>query len=175
MWILRQIVLVTGESAGNCVVREVRALREPHPEGSIYRASRDVNTSWLHSGGSRTLHFSVCVILFKVRIQSLTMIGKSVCIFQYVTFSLCKFKETKGIETYWSICAEISTPLCLFYKNIPCVLLNIGRVVLVSNETNTDVRMYIEEFILIEIWIHCCTKLKWFGMEITVVYKQIQQ
>ena len=40
------------------------------------------------------------------------------------------------------------------------VLLNIGRVVLVSNETSTDVRMYIEEFILVEIWIHCCTKLK---------------
>ena len=29
----------------------------------------------------------------------------------------------------------------------------------VSNETNTYVRMYIEEFILVEIWIHCCTKL----------------
>ena len=29
----------------------------------------------------------------------------------------------------------------------------------VSNETNTDVRMYIEEFILVDIWIHCCTKL----------------
>ena len=28
----------------------------------------------------------------------------------------------------------------------------------VSNETNTDVHMYIEEFILVEIWIHCCTK-----------------
>ena len=23
-----------------------------------------------------------------------------------------------------------------------------------------DVRMYIEEFILVDIWIHCCTKLK---------------
>ena len=40
------------------------------------------------------------------------------------------------------------------------LLLNIGHVVLVSNEANTDVRMYIEEFILVEIWIHCCTKLK---------------
>ena len=29
----------------------------------------------------------------------------------------------------------------------------------VPNETNTYVRMYIEEFILVEIWIHCCTKL----------------
>ena len=35
-------------------------------------------------------------------------------------------------------------------------VLNIGYV---SNETNTDVRMYIEEFILVEIWVHCCTKL----------------
>ena len=29
----------------------------------------------------------------------------------------------------------------------------------VSNETNEDVRMYIEEFILVEIWIHYCTSL----------------
>ena len=36
-------------------------------------------------------------------------------------------------------------------------LLNIGYV---SNETNTDVHMYIEEFIPVEIWIHYCTKLK---------------
>ena len=35
-------------------------------------------------------------------------------------------------------------------------LLNIGYV---SNETNEDVCMYIEEFILVENWIHCCTKL----------------
>ena len=40
------------------------------------------------------------------------------------------------------------------------MVLNFGRVVLVSNETNTDVRMYIEEFILVDITIHCCTKLK---------------
>ena len=46
------------------------------------------------------------------------------------------------------------------------VLLNIGSIRIyilmtghVSNETNEDVRMYIEEFILVEIWIHCCTKL----------------
>ena len=39
-------------------------------------------------------------------------------------------------------------------------LLNIGCVVLVLNQTNTDVCMYIEEFILVDIWIHCCTKLK---------------
>ena len=30
----------------------------------------------------------------------------------------------------------------------------------VSNETNEDVHMYIEEFILVEIWIHCYTKSK---------------
>ena len=33
-------------------------------------------------------------------------------------------------------------------------LLNIRYI---SNETNIDVHMYIEEFILVEIWIHCCT------------------
>ena len=26
-------------------------------------------------------------------------------------------------------------------------------------EQTKNVRMYIEEFILVEIWIHCCTKL----------------
>ena len=44
-----------------------------------------------------------------------------------------------------------------YYKIGRSKLLNIGYV---SNETNTDVRMYIEEFILAEIWIHYCTKLK---------------
>ena len=50
-----------------------------------------------------------------------------------------------------------------------------GRVVLVSNETNTDVRMYIEEFILVDIWIHCCTWNKWSNMDFTVVYIHTQQ
>ena len=27
-------------------------------------------------------------------------------------------------------------------------------------EQTKNVRMYTEEFILVEIWIHCCTKLK---------------
>ena len=35
--------------------------------------------------------------------------------------------------------------------------MNIGYV---SNETNADVGMYIEELILVEIWIHCCTNWK---------------
>ena len=38
----------------------------------------------------------------------------------------------------------------------------------VSNETNTYVRMYIEEFILVDIWIHCCTKLK-FEVELNII------
>ena len=49
---------------------------------------------------------------------------------------------------------------------VTSTLLNIGSIRIyilmtgvVSNETNEDVRMYIEEFILVEIWIHCCTKL----------------
>ena len=33
--------------------------------------------------------------------------------------------------------------------------MELEHVVGVSNETNTDVRMYIEEFILVDIWIHC--------------------
>ena len=55
-------------------------------------------------------------------------------------------------------------------------LLNIGYV---SNETNTDARMYIEEFILVEIWIHCCTKLKLecevITLENTLVFIHTQQ
>ena len=53
----------------------------------------------------------------------------------------------------------------LLYKT-RWTLLNIGSIRIyilttgvVSNETNTYVRMYIEEFILVEIWIHYCTKL----------------
>ena len=47
------------------------------------------------------------------------------------------------------------------------ILLNIGwsiRIYILMTGRNVeqtkDVRMYIEEFILVEIWIHCCTKLK---------------
>ena len=45
-------------------------------------------------------------------------------------------------------------------------MLNIGwsiRIYILMTGRNAeqtkDVRMYIEEFILVEIWIHCCTKL----------------
>ena len=48
--------------------------------------------------------------------------------------------------------------------NATLMLLNIGSIRIyilttgvVSNETNTYVRMYIGEFILVDIWIHCCT------------------
>ena len=46
-------------------------------------------------------------------------------------------------------------------------MLNVGwsiRIYILMTGCNVeqmkDVRMYIEEFILVEIWIHCCTKLK---------------
>ena len=45
----------------------------------------------------------------------------------------------------------------------------------VSNETNEDVRMYIEEFILVDIWIHCCTSWNWICIGNAVVYIQSQQ
>ena len=45
----------------------------------------------------------------------------------------------------------------------------------VSNETNEDVRMYIEEFILVEIWIHCCTKLKMIRLGRMLSYIHSQQ
>ena len=51
-------------------------------------------------------------------------------------------------------------------------LLNIGYV---SNETNEDIRMYIEEFILVEIWIHCCTKLNIYNIGKMLVYIHSQQ
>ena len=68
--------------------------------------------------------------------------------------------------------------LAIFFQCIRIVtlstLLNIG---IVSNETNADVRMYIEEFILVEIWIHCCTKLKsWMiTLENTLAFIQMQK
>ena len=45
------------------------------------------------------------------------------------------------------------------------MLLNIGpiRMYILMDTRNVermkDVRMYIEKFILVEIWIHCCIKL----------------
>ena len=52
------------------------------------------------------------------------------------------------------------------------LLLNIGYV---SNETNTYVRMYIEEFILVAIWMHCFTKFNWISIGNAVVYIHSQQ
>ena len=49
--------------------------------------------------------------------------------------------------------------------NIGSIRIYILTTGVVSNETNTDVYMYIEEFILVEIWIHCCTKLNWITLE----------
>ena len=48
---------------------------------------------------------------------------------------------------------------------------NTGRNV----EQTKDVRMYIEEFILVDIWIHCCTKLDWICIGNAVVYIQHKQ
>ena len=45
----------------------------------------------------------------------------------------------------------------------------------VSNETNMYVRMYIEEFILVDIWIHCCTKLNWRTLENILAFIHLQQ
>ena len=42
-------------------------------------------------------------------------------------------------------------------------------------EQTKDVHMYIEEFILVDIWIHCCTSWNWICMEYAVVYIQTQQ
>ena len=56
--------------------------------------------------------------------------------------------------------AHTHTHACMVNMIISCKwppLLNIGYIL---NETNTEVCMYIEEFILVEIWIHCCRKLK---------------
>ena len=42
-------------------------------------------------------------------------------------------------------------------------------------EQTKDVRMYIEEFILVEIWIHYCTKLKVKSIGKILVYIHSQQ
>ena len=52
------------------------------------------------------------------------------------------------------------------------ILLNIGwsiRIYILMTGRNVeqtkDVHMYIEEFILVEIWIHCCTNVEWRALE----------
>ena len=44
--------------------------------------------------------------------------------------------------------------------NIGSIRMNILMLDTCNVEQTKDVRMYIEEFILVDIWIHCCTKLK---------------
>ena len=44
--------------------------------------------------------------------------------------------------------------------NIGLIRMNILMLDTRNVEQTKDVRMYIEEFILVDIWIHCCTKLK---------------
>ena len=72
------------------------------------------------------------------------------------------------------VCRKLLDSICRFsflkrcsYSLYLDTMLNIGYV---SNETNADVRMDIEEFILVEIWIHCCTKLNWITLENTLVF-----
>ena len=42
-------------------------------------------------------------------------------------------------------------------------------------EQTKDVRMYIEEFILVDIWIHCCTEVDWMSIGRMLVYIHSQQ
>ena len=57
--------------------------------------------------------------------------------------------------------------------SLPCgVLGDTGAVAGsgVSNETNEACTMYIEEFILVDIWIHCCTS---WNLYYTVLYTEL--
>ena len=76
------------------------------------------------------------------------------------TFCYLNFKKKCAIIICFSVNHREEKSIridCLIHFH----MLNIG---LVSNETNADVRMYIEEFILVEIWIHYCTKLKYLRL-----------
>ena len=44
-----------------------------------------------------------------------------------------------------------------------------------ASRTNEVCTMYIEEFILVDIWIHCCASWKWICIGNAVVYIQSQQ
>ena len=65
----------------------------------------------------------------------------------------------------------------MYVLNIGSIRIYILMTGVVSNETNTYVRMYIEEFILVEIWIHCCTKLNlnWISIGRMLLYIHSQQ
>ena len=52
--------------------------------------------------------------------------------------------------------------VALYKYNVLNVVWSIRIFILMTGrnvEQTKDVRMYIEEFILVEIWVHCCTKL----------------
>ena len=44
-----------------------------------------------------------------------------------------------------------------------------------ASRTNEVCTMYIEEFILVDIWIHCCASWNWICIGNAVVYIQSQQ
>ena len=122
----------------------------------------------------------LCVETLYSKIE-VSLLGSSVS--SSLEILCCRIVHSGCLE----VCRKLLDLICMFsllkrckYSLYSDTMLNIGSithvemhwicVVLVLNETNTDVHMYIEEFILIDIWIHCCTWMKWFGMEITVAY-----
>ena len=65
------------------------------------------------------------------------------------TVSMNGCLAAKGTDKY--LVSIVTEKIVLNIGSIRIYILTTG---VVSNETNTYVRMYIEEFILVEIWIH---------------------
>ena len=62
----------------------------------------------------------------------------------------------KNCYQIWVTLYTVDAQLML---NIGLIRMNILMLDTRNVEQTKDVRMYIEEFILVDIWIHCCTKL----------------
>ena len=99
----------------------------------------------------------------------------------FITFDQWSFQEIESwclVHLYWTKqwTTLISTLLCSHEISNCCILGQQTLVEYTQCRTNEDVRMYIWRiFILVDIWMHCCTSWNWICIGNAVVYIHSQQ
>ena len=76
--------------------------------------------------------------------------------------SLSSFLQNSNrpVQTDWTKTTSFPLVNVELLVNKPSIRMYILMLDTRNEEQTNDVRMYIEEFILVDIWIHCCTKLE---------------
>ena len=101
--------------------------------------------------------------------DTIRRVGSKIVQVQMVECSTCQ--KGRQIDDSFSEkfrVSELHDIIVAFWVTNPC------RITRKVKQT----KMYVctlEEFILVDIWIHCCASWKWFALENAVVYIQSQQ